>query len=143
MTTNDLRSVADERAIERALVQLARAMDDRDWATLEDIIADDAIGDLGNGRVEGRAAIIDLIRGYLDRCGPTQHLLGNVLVDVTGEAAVSAAPLLLPRAPGATILVHPEPSSQSPDIGGPLKCQSDQDRSHQHDRAPCRRRPRC
>ncbi|OBJ16197.1 nuclear transport factor 2 family protein [Mycobacterium colombiense] len=91
MTTNELRSVAEERAIERALVQLARAMDDRDWATLEDIIADDAIGDLGNGRVEGRAAIIDLIRGYLDRCGPTQHLLGNVLVDVTGEAAVSVA----------------------------------------------------
>ncbi|GAB1811075.1 nuclear transport factor 2 family protein [Mycobacterium sp. MUNTM1] len=91
MPTDDLRSIADERAIERALVRLARAMDDRDWATLADIIADDAIGDSGSGRLEGSAAIIDLIRGYLDSCGPTQHLLGNVLVDVSGEAAVSVA----------------------------------------------------
>jgi SnoaL-like domain len=66
-------------------------MDDRDWTTLARIIADDAIDDLGSGRLEGGAAIIDLIRGYLDHCGPTQHLLGNVLVDVTGATAVSMA----------------------------------------------------
>jgi SnoaL-like domain len=91
MPTDDLRSIAEERAIERALVLLARATDDRDWATLEGIIADDAVGDFGTGRVVGGAAIIDLIRGYLACCGPTQHLLGNVLVDVAGEAAVSVA----------------------------------------------------
>jgi len=91
MATEDLRSLTEERAIERALIRLARAMDDRDWATLASIIAADAVGDLGTGRLEGGAAIIDVIRGYLDRCGPSQHLLGNVLVDVTGEEAVSVA----------------------------------------------------
>jgi 3-phenylpropionate/cinnamic acid dioxygenase small subunit len=91
MTTDDLRLLAEQRAIERALVRLARAMDDRDWATLARILADDAVGDLGTGHLEGGAAIIEVIRGYLDHCGPSQHLLGNVLVDITGDKAVSVA----------------------------------------------------
>ncbi|WP_445165510.1 nuclear transport factor 2 family protein [Mycolicibacterium sp. Dal123E01] len=81
----------DERAIERALILLARAMDDRDWATMAEIIADNAEGDFGTGRVAGSTAIIELIRGFLDKCGPTQHLLGNIIVDVDGDVATSRA----------------------------------------------------
>lgn len=84
-------SGSDERDIERALIRFARAMDDRDWNGLTEILAEDAIGDLGTGRLEGSAAIIELIRGYLDNCGVTQHLLGNVLVDVDGDRATSRA----------------------------------------------------
>ncbi|BBY66750.1 nuclear transport factor 2 family protein [Mycolicibacterium helvum] len=81
----------DERAIERALILFARAMDDRDWATMAGILTADAEGDFGSGRVAGNAAIIGLIRGYLDSCGPTQHLLGNIVIDVDGDIARSKA----------------------------------------------------
>jgi ketosteroid isomerase-like protein len=54
-------------------------------------LADDAEGDFGTGRLRGSAAMIQLIRGFLDNCGPTQHLLGNVVVDVDGDTAISRA----------------------------------------------------
>ncbi|KHO27968.1 ethyl tert-butyl ether degradation protein EthD [Mycolicibacterium setense] len=86
-----LRTLCDERDIERALNLFARAMDDRDWGTMAEILTDDVEGDFGTGRLVGSAAIIDMIRGYLDSCGPTQHLLGNVVVDVAGDTATSRA----------------------------------------------------
>lgn len=56
-----------------------------------EVFAEDATGELGTGPLVGSAAIISLIRQFLDSCGPTQHLLGNVVVDVTGNTAVSWA----------------------------------------------------
>jgi hypothetical protein len=91
MTADEANLIGDERAIERALIRFARAMDDRDWNGLSEILAQDAVGDFGTGRLEGSAAIIELIRGFLDNCGVTQHLLGNVLVDVNGDHATSRA----------------------------------------------------
>ncbi|VEG54963.1 Uncharacterised protein [Mycolicibacterium aurum] len=82
---------SDERDIQRALITFARAMDDRDWIALSEILSDNAVGDFGTGRLEGCAAIIELIRGFLDNCGVTQHLIGNVLVDVDGDHATSRA----------------------------------------------------
>jgi 3-phenylpropionate/cinnamic acid dioxygenase small subunit len=91
MNADMLQSLPDERDIERALYRAARAMDDHDWETLAAVIAEDAVGDLGTGRLNGGAAIIRVTRDFLDSCGPTQHLLGNVVVDVTGDTAVSRA----------------------------------------------------
>jgi 3-phenylpropionate/cinnamic acid dioxygenase small subunit len=91
MNSDSLTLLRDERDIERALISFARAMDDRDWATMAEILAEDAEGDFGTGRLVGSAAIIELIRGYLDNCGATQHLLGNILVEVEGDGAVSRA----------------------------------------------------
>ena len=91
MVTDQLRVLCDERDVERALNLFARAMDDRDWAAMAEILAEDAQGDFGTGRLEGSAAIIEMIRGFLDGCGPTQHLLGNVVIDVMGDTAVSRA----------------------------------------------------
>ena len=91
MESDFLAQLRDERAIERALTLFARAMDDRDWATMAQILTNDAQADLGTGRLSGSTAIIDLIRGFLDKCGPTQHLLGNVVVDVAGDIATSRA----------------------------------------------------
>ena len=34
-------------------------------------------------------AIVKSIRGYLDGCGPSQHLLGNFVADVVGDVATS------------------------------------------------------
>ncbi|OMC11987.1 nuclear transport factor 2 family protein [Mycobacterium sp. SP-6446] len=91
MDTDRLQRLFDERDIQRALNLFARAMDDRDWTAMAEILADDAQGDFGTGRLHGSAAIIELIRGFLDNCGPTQHLLGNVVIDVDGDNAFSRA----------------------------------------------------
>lgn len=91
MDSDLLRRLSDERDINRELSRFARAMDDRDWTTMAGILAEDAEGDLGTGRLVGSAAIIGVIRGFLDRCGPTQHLLGNVLIDVVDDTATSRA----------------------------------------------------
>lgn len=91
MKAREAAPADDERDIQRALIRFARAMDDRDWNGLSQILAQDAVGDLGTGRLEGRQAIIELIRGFLDNCGTTQHLLGNVLVDVDDDRATSRA----------------------------------------------------
>jgi hypothetical protein len=91
MDDERLQALCDERDVERALNLFARAMDNRDWDTMAEILADDARGDFGTGSLAGRGTIITMIRGFLDKCGPTQHLLGNVVVDVTGDTAVSLA----------------------------------------------------
>ena len=91
MNLDALQTLLDERDIKRALYTAARAMDDHDWTAVAEVFADDATGDLGTGPLVGGAAIVALIRSYLDACGPTQHLLGNVIVDVEGDTAVSRA----------------------------------------------------
>lgn len=78
-----------EREIARALTRFARAMDARDWPELLRIMAADATGDLGTGPLASPQAVVDCIAGYLDACGATQHLLGNLLVEVDGDAATS------------------------------------------------------
>lgn len=86
---DDLSCLLAEREIQRALVNIARAMDDRDWPALDTLVLADATADLGMGPIAGRAEIVAFIRTFLDDCGPTQHLLGNLLVDVDGEEAHS------------------------------------------------------
>jgi 3-phenylpropionate/cinnamic acid dioxygenase small subunit len=78
-----------EREIHRALVRFARAMDERDWSALDELMLEDATADLGTGPLRDRAAIVALMRSFLDDCGPTQHLLGNLLIDVDADSAHS------------------------------------------------------
>ncbi|WP_313801546.1 nuclear transport factor 2 family protein [Sphingobium sp.] len=75
--------------IGRELTLFARAMDDRDWPSIGAILADDATADYGTGTLTGSDAIIATIRRYLDACGTTQHLLGNLIVDAEGDRARS------------------------------------------------------
>lgn len=88
MTLDDLMA---EREIYRALSRFARAMDARDWAALDDIVVQDATADIGTGSLHGRADIIAHMRAFLDECGPTQHLLGNVMIEIDGDCATSKA----------------------------------------------------
>lgn len=78
-----------EREIARALTRIARAMDARDWPGLLAEMTSDATGELGTGPLASPAEIVALIRRYLDPCGPSQHLLGNLLVDLDGDQASS------------------------------------------------------
>ena len=85
----DIEDLLAEREIYRNLVQFAQAMDDRNWSLLDQITTEDIAADLGTGNVSGRADMIALMRQFLDQCGTTQHLLGNVLIDVDGDTARS------------------------------------------------------
>src|SRR5699024_480419 len=84
---------ADEREIHRALALLARAMDARDWAAVEEIFTPDATAELGTGPLQGADRITALMRSFLDDCGPTRHLIGSVVIDVDpgGQTATSRA----------------------------------------------------
>ncbi len=88
MTLEDLLA---ERDIQRGLFKVARGMDERDWTGLAELFWPDATAEIGTGPLAGSAAIIATFRRFLDNCGPTQHLLGNVLVDVNGDEASSRA----------------------------------------------------
>ena len=79
-----------EREIHRTLCRLARAMDERDWACLDTVFVEDATGDFGSGyQLCSRAEIAGMFRTFLGACGPTQHLLGNLVVESNGEFAES------------------------------------------------------
>ena len=86
-----LEDLLAEREIYRKLVLFAQAMDERDWAGLESITTADICADVGTGRLEGRDALVAVMRQFLDQCGTTQHMLGNVLIDVEGDSACSQA----------------------------------------------------
>lgn len=85
--------IDDEREIHRAIVRIARAMDERDWETIEHLITPDCTGDLGSGPITSAAELITLLRRFIDGCGPTQHLIGSVLIDIDadGDTATSRA----------------------------------------------------
>ncbi|MBV6416408.1 MAG: hypothetical protein CMLOHMNK_00969 [Steroidobacteraceae bacterium] len=85
----DFETLIAEREIARAIHQFARAMDERDWGALDTVMTEDATADLGMGALGGRANIVEFIRSFLDECGPTQHLIGNLVVDVDGDRATS------------------------------------------------------
>ena len=81
----------DERDIYRNIVLIARAMDERNWDDITNLALPDATGDFGNGALSTAAEIVALLRRFLDECGPTQHLIGNVIIDVSGDTATSRA----------------------------------------------------
>ena len=81
----------DERAIQQGLFRYAACMDMRDWAGLDSVLAADATADFGIGPIAGRDEIVRFTRSFLDDCGPTQHLLGNIFIEVDGDRATSRA----------------------------------------------------
>ena len=86
-----LEQLLAERDIYRKLVAFARAMDERDWPALAAITTPDFSAELGMGEIQGQGEVIAFIRSFLDPCGPSQHLLGNVLIDIDGDRAHSEA----------------------------------------------------
>ncbi|AGT94668.1 hypothetical protein O5Y_24250 [Rhodococcus erythropolis CCM2595] len=85
----DITTLLYEREITRSIFEFARAMDARDWDELHRIMTPDATAELGTGTLRGPAEVVASIRSFLDECGPTQHLIGNVLVEVVGDIATS------------------------------------------------------
>ncbi|MGH8965060.1 MAG: nuclear transport factor 2 family protein [Actinomycetes bacterium] len=86
-----VRQQIDEADVARVLSRVARAMDQKDWNLLAECYDVEAVGDYENGLTEGRAAILESAQGFLSAFTATQHLIGNVEVSVTGNAATSHA----------------------------------------------------
>ncbi|MFI1462417.1 nuclear transport factor 2 family protein [Nocardia carnea] len=82
----------DRDAVADTVNRYTYALDDRDWALLDEVFAPDAVVRYGAAEapaVRGRVATVAMIRSFLDRCGPSQHLLGNHVIDIDGDTASS------------------------------------------------------
>ena len=88
---NSLQQLKDERAIAVQLATLARILDTRAWERVPEVVASDVSFDYtdSGSDVQGREALLANFRRYLDICGPSQHLLGSLIVEVDGDHAVS------------------------------------------------------
>jgi ketosteroid isomerase-like protein len=77
----------DRAAVIDTVTRYATALDARDFAMLEDVFTQDATCDFGAGAVEGRHAVRRMMEQMLGGGGPSQHLLGNLVVEVEGDRA--------------------------------------------------------
>lgn len=91
---NDLQQLMDERAIIHGLNRFAHILDGREWDAVGDVFADDVTfyyGEGSGGEQAGIEAMRTNFKTFLDVCGPSQHLLGTIKVEATGDTAVSHA----------------------------------------------------
>ena len=81
-----LARLLDRQAIADLVIRYTTAIDERDWALLRTCFTNDAIADYGDlGRYEGVDAIVPGCREPLSRLDASQHLLGNIVIEITGE----------------------------------------------------------
>jgi 3-phenylpropionate/cinnamic acid dioxygenase small subunit len=81
----------EHKAIEAVLLGYATVLDGRHWTDLEEVFSADAVADYrGVGVFEGREAIVGVVRDFLEACGPTQHMITNIRVDLEGSTARSS-----------------------------------------------------
>jgi ketosteroid isomerase-like protein len=91
-TALNIQLLLDERDINRALASFARIADTKSFDALGNVFAEDVRFDYGSGTVEsGLTALRALLIHHLGRCGGTQHLIGNIVVEVDGDSAASKA----------------------------------------------------
>ena len=88
---SDIQLLLDERQIIRGLGLFARILDQKRWNDLANVFATDLTFNYGLGEEVGIDALERNMRRYLDQCGPTQHLIGSVIVDMEGSEATSRA----------------------------------------------------
>lgn len=76
--------------IEAVLLRYATALDERDWPSLSHVFAPEAIADYqGIGVFNGRPDVVGVVADFLGKCGPTQHMISNVRIEIEGERARS------------------------------------------------------
>lgn len=80
----DLERLLLERELHLVLVRYARLCDERDWNAIAEVFSEDASANYGGWSLPDRAAILAMLQGNLGGCGPTQHLLGNLVVELDG-----------------------------------------------------------
>ncbi len=78
-----------ERELHHVLVRYARLCDERDWGAIDAVFDEHASAHYGGWHLPDRAAIQAMLRDNLGGCGPTQHLLGNLVVELEGDSVTS------------------------------------------------------
>ncbi len=82
----------DRLAITNQLGLFARMIDARDWAGASAVFAEDVAFNYGDGGEQvGLDALIGQFRRFLDHCGPSQHLIGSIMLELDAETAVTRA----------------------------------------------------
>jgi ketosteroid isomerase-like protein len=82
--------LVDRQRIVDVCTSYALALDSRDWARLRECFTPDAVALYGNlGRNDGYEAIEATCRSALEPLTASQHLLGNHLVEISGDLATS------------------------------------------------------
>ncbi|WP_182347142.1 nuclear transport factor 2 family protein [Tomitella gaofuii] len=93
---------ADRDRIVGVLYAYADALDRRDWPALTDVFSPGVRAEYGGTEhTDGRAELVAMIRGYLDSCGPTQHLMGNPRATVAGDSATASVKMRVHHAAAA------------------------------------------
>ncbi len=85
----ELERVLLESDLHRVVCRYARLCDERDWAAIGDVFSENASADYGGRHLSDPPAIVAMLSTHLDGCGPTQHLLGNLVVEVAGDVVSS------------------------------------------------------
>jgi len=81
----------DHQEIEAVLNRYAAALDQKQYGRLTEVFTPEAVAHyVGLTECRGVDSIIGLVSGVLDQCGNTQHLLGNVQIDVQGDEATAS-----------------------------------------------------
>lgn len=88
-----LATLQADREVREGLARFARVLDNKQWESLGQVFAEDVTFDYGLGEQAGLAALTANMRRFLDVCGPSQHLIGSIAIEVTpdGLAATSRA----------------------------------------------------
>ncbi|WP_244928825.1 nuclear transport factor 2 family protein [Nocardioides sp. W7] len=73
----------DRTALVELLAVFAAATDARDWDTITSLLTEDCVA----YGARGPQAVVRRMQDHLGGVGPTQHLLGNHRVTVTGDEA--------------------------------------------------------
>ncbi len=81
-----------EQELLNQLGEFARILDQRRWRDVGTVFANDVSFNYGDGQEQqGLAALTDNFQRYLDPCGPSQHLLGSIQLEVDGTTAITRA----------------------------------------------------
>lgn len=83
-----MRALQDHQDISALLIQYGCALDARDWSALTQVFAPNARVNYGSlGVFDGQTAIIEVARAFIESCGATQHLIGNIRIAINGDQA--------------------------------------------------------
>jgi len=86
----NLETLLAEREIHYNLGLFARILDRREWSRIGEVFADDITFNYGDGEERsGAEALRWNFTRFLDVCGPSQHLLGSIQIEVEGASALS------------------------------------------------------
>lgn len=86
-----------ERELHLVLGRYAQLCDERDWALMDQVFSVNATAQYGLRPLPDPAAILAMLQNHLGGCGPTQHLLANLVVDVDESDASRPAPVVRSR----------------------------------------------